>query len=106
MGPRANAANVNVRDYGAKGDGTTLDTASLNSAIEAGASGGGGRVLIPAGKYLTGTVKLKSNVTLILEAGAELVGTHDLKQYHHFTPPKRHSACRLQPAMASGVDSR
>ncbi len=88
MGPRAHATNVNVRDYGAKGDGTTLDTASLNSAIAAGASGGGGRVLIPAGKYLTGTVKLKSNVTLFLEAGAELVGTHDLKQYEHFTPPK------------------
>ena len=70
-----------------KGDGSTLDTAPLNKAIEACAAVGGGRVLIPPGKYLTGTVHLKSNVTILLDAGAELIGTPDLDQYQNFTPP-------------------
>ena len=77
----------NVRDHGAAGDGTTHDTAALNKTIEACAAAGGGQVLVPAGKYLTGTVHLKSNVTLNLDAGAEIVGTSDLEQYQNFTPP-------------------
>src|SRR6185295_14099759 len=86
--PRAEgASNLNVRDYGAKGDGTTLDTAPLNKAIETCAAAGGGRVSVPPGKYLTGTLRLKSNVTLLLEAGAELIGSPDLNQYQNFTPP-------------------
>ena len=52
-----------VRNYGARGDGSTLDTRALNNAIDACSSAGGGQVLVPAGKYLTGTVHLKSNVT-------------------------------------------
>jgi Pectate lyase superfamily protein len=84
------APNFNVCDYGAKGDGSTLDTAPLNKAIEACAAVGGGRVLIPPGKYLTGTVHLKSNVTILLDAGAELIGTPDLDQYQGFTPPARY----------------
>src|SRR5215216_5748625 len=70
----------NVRDHGAAGDGKTHDTAALNKAVEACAAAGGGQVLFPAGKYLTGTVHLKSNVTLLLDAGAEIVGTPDLDQ--------------------------
>ena len=77
----------NVRNYGARGDSSTLDTQSLNNAIDACSSAGGGQVLVPVGKYLTGTVHLKSNVTFQLDAGAELVGTTDLNQYESFTPP-------------------
>src|SRR3954447_3695773 len=77
----------NVRDHGAAGDGTTHDTAALNKAVEACAAAGGGQVFVPAGKYLTGTVHLKSNVTVNLDAGAEIVGTSDLEQYQNFTPP-------------------
>jgi polygalacturonase len=60
----------NVRDLGAKGDGRALDTAALNRAVEACAAAGGGQVLFPPGKYLTGTIHLKSHVTLKLDAGA------------------------------------
>ncbi|HLB48240.1 MAG TPA: glycosyl hydrolase family 28-related protein [Anaerolineales bacterium] len=81
------ASSFNVRDYGAKGDGNTLDTTPLTKAIEACAAAGGGQVLVPPGKYLTGTVRLKSNVTILLDAGAELIGTPDLDQYQNFTPP-------------------
>ena len=49
------AAVYNVRDYGAKGDGTTLDSPAINAAIEAAVSDGGGQVLLPAGTYLSGS---------------------------------------------------
>src|SRR5581483_1597235 len=82
------SSTFNVRDFGAAGDGKALDTLPLNKAIQACAVAGGGRVLVPAGKYLTGTVLLKSNVTLFLDAGAEIIGTRDLDQYQNFTPPR------------------
>jgi hypothetical protein len=72
----------NVRDFGAVGDGTTLDTAALQAAIDACARDGGGTVLVPAGVFQIGTVELKSNVTLHLAAAARLLGSADGKQYH------------------------
>ncbi len=71
----------NVRDYGAKANGITLDTAAINQAIEACAKAGAGQVLIPPGRYLSGTVHLRSHVTLFLAAGATLVGTTNLTEY-------------------------
>jgi len=76
-----------VRQYGAVGDGKTLDTAAFNRAIEACAAAGGGQVLVSPGHYLTGTIRLKSNITLLLDAGAEIAGTSDLTQYEAFNPP-------------------
>jgi hypothetical protein len=73
----------NIRDYGAVGDGKALDTPAINKAIEDCAAAGGGQVRLSPGKYLSGTVHLKSNVTLFLEAGATLVGTTDLDQYQY-----------------------
>src|SRR5688572_16041994 len=51
----------NVRDYGAKGDGKTLDTAAIQSAIDKCFHEKGGTVLIPAGDFICGTLELKSN---------------------------------------------
>lgn len=71
----------NVRERGAKGDGASLDTEVIQKALDACAAGGGGTVVIPAGRFVTGTLHLRSGVTLQLEAGARLVGTTNLAQY-------------------------
>lgn len=67
--------------YGARRDGRTLDTAAINRAIDAASAAGGGVVYLSPGTYLTGTVFLKSNVTLHIEAGATLLGSTDLADY-------------------------
>ena len=72
----------NVRDYGATGDGKTLDSPAINSAIEACVAGGGGQVLLPAGTYLSGSIRLKSNVDLHLMAGATILAAPgEMKAY-------------------------
>lgn len=70
-----------VLNFGAAGDGKTLDTAFINRAIDACNAAGGGVVYLPPGTYLSGTVILKSNVTLYLEAGATLLGSRNLDDY-------------------------
>lgn len=63
----------NVRDYGAVGDGKALDHQAINRAIENCHKAGGGQVLLPAGTYLSGSIRLKSNVDLHLSAGATIL---------------------------------
>ena len=62
----------NVKDFGATGDGKTLDTDAINQAIIAANAAGGGTVRFPAGTYLSASIRLKSNVTLQLEAGSTI----------------------------------
>jgi polygalacturonase len=68
------AGLYDVRDFGAKGDGVTVDSPAINAAIDAAAAAGGGSVRLPAGRYLSATVRLKSHVGLYLEHGAVLLG--------------------------------
>jgi hypothetical protein len=72
---------VNIGDFGAISDGKTLNTAPIQRAIDTCATAGGGTVLIQNGRYLTGTLFLKSNVTLRIEAGAALVGSSEISEY-------------------------
>jgi polygalacturonase len=72
----------NIRDFGAKGDGTTLDTAAVQAAIDACNKDHGGTVLVPAGVFVIGTIEIKSNVTLHIAAGGKLLGSPDGKQYY------------------------
>lgn len=67
-------------DYGAVGDGKTLNTGALQNAVDA-AARQGGTVCVPPGTFLTGTVELKSGVTLELAAGAKVLGSPDLSDY-------------------------
>lgn len=82
----AEVKRFDVRQFGARGDGRALDTAAINRAVDACAAAGGGIVRLGPGRYLSGTVRLKSHVTLALDAEAILVGTADLDQYLHFQP--------------------
>ncbi|HVE55990.1 MAG TPA: glycoside hydrolase family 28 protein [Pyrinomonadaceae bacterium] len=63
----------NIKNYGARGDGKTLDTNAINKAIEAASAAGGGTVFFPAGIYLSFSIHLKSNITLYLDNGATLL---------------------------------
>lgn len=81
-GPAAGGRVYNVRDFGAKGDGKTLDTQALQAAIDACHRDRGGTVLVPAGVFPTGTVEMKSNVTLHIAAQGTLLGSADGRQYH------------------------
>jgi polygalacturonase len=74
-------AVLNVRDFGALGDGKTKDTAAVQKALDACAAAGGGEVVMPAGNYLLGSIELKSRTTLRLENGAHLAGSPDLEDY-------------------------
>jgi hypothetical protein len=71
----------NVRDYGAVGDGVALDTIAINTAIETCANQNGGIVYFPPGVYLSGSVHLKSNVTIFIDYQAILRGTRDMTKY-------------------------
>ena len=75
-----------VTDYGAKGDGKNLDSKAINAAITTAATNGGGRVIVPAGSYLCGSIRLKSNIELHLEAGATIIATTDAKAYDPSEP--------------------
>jgi polygalacturonase len=72
----------NILDFGAKGDGKTLDTQAVQAAIDACGKDHGGTVLVPAGVFVIGTVEMKSNVTLHIAADGKLLGSADGKQYH------------------------
>jgi hypothetical protein len=72
---------LNVRDFGAKGDGTTLDHPAIQHAIDQAAAQGGGVVHLPAGTYLSGTIELRSGVTLDLAADSVLLGSGRLADY-------------------------
>jgi len=69
----AKQAVYDVRTYGAKGDGTTVDTPAINRAIDSVSAAGGGTLYFPAGNYLCYTIHLKSNVALYLDHGVTIV---------------------------------
>ncbi|MBI3368653.1 MAG: glycoside hydrolase family 28 protein [Burkholderiales bacterium] len=80
MPTAASAPRLDARAFGARGDGQTLDTQALQSAIDA-AAGSGGTLDLPPGSYLTGALFLKSGLTLQLARGATLLGSPQLHDY-------------------------
>ena len=76
---------VSVKKYGAKGDGTPC-TKAINKAIAKAAKGS--TIVFPAGRYVTGTIHLRSNISIRFEEGAEIVGTTNLDEYDCYHPTK------------------
>jgi hypothetical protein len=70
-----------VTKYGAKKDSSAKATAAIKKAIDAASKVGGGTVYFPAGKYLTGAIHLKSNITIFIDAGAEIHFSDDFDDY-------------------------
>lgn len=75
------AKDYNVSDFGAKADGTTVNTRTIQRAIDHINENGGGRLVFQAGNYVTGSIYLKSNVTLHLEPGATILGSTNPLDY-------------------------
>ncbi len=72
---------TDIRDYGAVGDGKALNTEKIQKAIDDCSAAGGGRVVISGGKYMTGTICLKQNVELHLEADGVLLASPDCADF-------------------------
>ena len=79
--PSFRTDTFNIRDYGAKDDGISLNTKNINGAITECSQKGGGVVLVPGGIWLTGPIEMKSNVNLHIVRGAILLFTKDFNQY-------------------------
>ncbi len=80
----AHALTVNIRDQGARGDGITLDSPAINAAIAAVSAAGGGTVILPAGRYLSFSIQLRSHLTLQFESGAVLVAAEPSPALGHY----------------------
>lgn len=81
QGESKRGVRLDIRDFGAKGDGSSKDTAAIQRAIDRCSVLGGGVVTVPVGNFLTGALALRSHVELHLESGANLVGSSDLDDY-------------------------
>jgi len=75
------AKTYSIQNYGAVADGKTLNTEAFRKAIKACTENGGGKVVVPSGKYLTGAIHLENNVNLHLEDNAEILFSTDPKNY-------------------------
>lgn len=100
------AADFNIKDLGAIGDGNTLDTVAVQKAIDRCSEAGGGVVRIPAGRFVIGTVQIKSNVTVSFDHDAELLGSQDMKDYpvDKLRPAREgNSECLIYAADANNI---
>ena len=81
------AGDYDVRDFGAVGNGKTLDNGAINRAIDSCVAHGGGRVVLPAGTYLCGSIRMKSDVELHISAGATILAAPgSMKAYDESEP--------------------
>ena len=76
----------NVKDYGAKGDGSHIDSPAINAAIEAASEKGGGTIYFPAGVYQSYSIRMKSNISLYLDHGAVLKAAVPTDSMHYDLP--------------------
>lgn len=104
------AKDFDITHYGAIGDGVVVNTENIQQAIEAAHSADGGRVVVPKGDYITGTIYLKSNVELHLQKGARLLGSLDPDAYIKLSKWKAlvlaHNASNISISGRGCIDGR
>lgn len=81
----SNAAEYNILSYGAVSDGKTINSQAIQAAIDAAYQAGGGKVLVPSGRYVTGSIVLKTGVELHLSRRACLLGSTNPIDYYHIS---------------------
>ena len=107
----AQTSFYNVKNYGAKGDGTSLDTKAIEKAIDAASKAGGGTVYFPAGNYPSVTIHLKSNISLFLDQGATLIAAETSSDAQYDLPEKNdneiyqdYGHCHFNNSLIVGVN--
>ena len=100
------ATDIDVTKYCAKGDSTTLNTTVIQKAIDDCSKSGGGKVIFPDGKYLSGTIVLKDNVTLYLQKNAVLLGSTNVEHYYNPDPFKDGLNVEVGWALVAAVDAK
>jgi polygalacturonase len=100
------AKEFKITDYGAIGNGTTLNTTAIQNAINACHEAGGGKVIVPQGSFLTGTIQLKDNTTLHLDKGATILGSIHLSDYRNLDPFVEGLGISVGWALLVAVDAR
>ena len=95
----------NIADFGAVGDGNTLNTVAVQRAIDTCTNENGGTVLVPAGDFVIGTIELKSNVTLQIAARGRLLGSAKIEHYKagNNVPPGNGNIVLISAANAENV---
>ena len=97
---------INVADRGVPADGQTLATATLQAVIDECSAQGGGEVSFPAGRYLTGTLQIKDNVTLRLQQDAAILGSTNAADYRNVDPFTDGTGAPLGFALLVALDAK
>lgn len=103
--PAAAAADLSATDFGAVGDGATLNTPMLQRAIDECSARGGGALVLPPGRYVTGTLQIKDGVTLRLAREASLLGSTNAADYRNLDPFTDGTGSPLGYALITAVDA-
>lgn len=98
--------DINVAERGVPADGRTLVTATLQAVIDECSAQGGGEVSFPAGRYLTGTLQIKDNVTLRLQQDAAILGSTNAADYRNVDPFIDGTGAPLGYALLVALDAR
>jgi polygalacturonase len=97
--------SIDATKAGVVGDGVTVNTVAIQKAIDDCSADGGGTIQFPAGRYLTGTIQIKNNVTLRLEKDATLLGSTDVADYRNLDPFIDGSGNPMGHALIVAVDA-
>ncbi len=97
--------SIDITTLGISGDGITLNTDNIQRGIDACSAAGGGTLSFPQGRYLTGTIQIKSNVTLRFEKNATLLGSVEASDYRNLDPFIDGSGNPLGHALIIAVDA-